>query len=185
VKNICVYCGSSPGNRPEFLEGAQSLGLAMLERKIGLVYGGGTTGLMGKIADTIVDHGGEALGIIPHSLVTREFAHGGLTELIKVDDMHQRKEMMASRADGFIALPGGFGTLEELFEIITWSQLEFHKKPIGILNVGGYYDFLSKFVSHAVESEFIKSKHRSLFVVSTDPSELIDKMLQMSAVKNS
>lgn len=181
MKRICVYCGSSPGNQPEFLDSARNLGLAMLERNIGLVYGGGTTGLMGKIADTVADQAGETIGVIPHSLVNKEFAHTGLTELIKVENMHQRKERMASLADGFIALPGGFGTLEELFEIITWAQLGLHNKPIGVLNVCGYYDHLAKFIAHASESQFIKLEHRSLFSVNPEPGDLIDKMFQMSA----
>ena len=152
----------------------------MLERGIGLVYGGGTTGLMGKIADTVADGGGETYGVIPHSLVTREFAHTGLTELIKVDDMHQRKERMASLSDGFIALPGGFGTMEELFEIITWAQLGFHNKPIGVLNVCGYYDQLANFVSQATDSGFIKKQHGSLFMHSPDPGTLINQMMQIN-----
>lgn len=177
---ICVYCGSSPGNRPEFLESAEKLGLAMLERGISLVYGGGTTGLMGKIADTVAGGGGETYGVIPHSLVSKEFAHTGLTELIVVDDMHQRKERMASLADGFIALPGGFGTLEELFEIITWAQLGFHDKPIGVLNVYGYYDQLADFVSQATANGFIKEQHRSLFLHDPVPGTLIDQMMQIN-----
>ena len=150
----------------------------MLDRGIGLVYGGGTTGLMGKIADTVVDGGGEAFGVIPHSLVTREFAHTGLTELIRVENMHQRKEQMAALADGFIALPGGFGTLEELFEIITWSQLGFHNKPIGVLNASGYYDHLANFIAQALDSQFIKTKHRSLFLLKSDPGMLIEEMMR-------
>ncbi|MFT5503378.1 MAG: hypothetical protein ACI845_001649 [Gammaproteobacteria bacterium] len=185
MKRICVYCGSSPGNLPEYLDAAQGLGLAMLERKIGLVYGGGTTGLMGQIADTVADQSGETIGVIPHSLVNKEFAHTGLTELIKVENMHLRKERMASLADGFIALPGGFGTLEELFEIITWAQLEFHNKPIGILNVCGYYDHLANFITHALESRFIKSRHRSLFIINSEPGALIDEMLQRDATNQS
>ena len=178
MKRICVYCGSNPGNRPEYLQSAQDLGLNMRQRGIGLVYGGGSTGMMGKIADTLVDNGGESIGVIPHSLVSREFAHQRLTELIKVENMHQRKERMAELADGFIALPGGFGTLEELFEIITWSQLGFHSKPIGVLNVCGYYDHLLNFVSHALDNKFIKSEHRSMFSFNHDPEKLIEEMLQ-------
>ena len=176
MKRVCVYCGSSPGDRPEYLESARNLALALLDRDIGLVYGGASVGLMGKIADTMLENGGEAIGVMPHSLIEKEIAHQGLTELITVDNMHQRKDRMANLADGFVALPGGFGTMEELFEAITWSQLKIQVKPIGLLNVCGYYDHLSKFIAHAVDSKFIKPGHQSLYVLDSEPGKLLDEM---------
>ncbi len=176
MKRICVYCGSKPGSRPEYLESAKNLGHALLARNIGLVYGGASVGLMGKIAVTMIENGGETIGVIPESLFDSEIVHPGLTELITVENMHQRKETMASLADGFIALPGGFGTLEEVFEAITWSQLKIHIKPIGLLNVCGYYDPLSAFIDHAVAQEFIKPKHQSLYTIHDDPDNLLDEM---------
>ena len=176
MKRICVYCGSKPGSRPEYLESAKNLGHALLARNIGLVYGGASVGLMGKIAAAMIENGGETIGVIPQSLFDNEIVHPGLTELITVENMHQRKETMASLADGFIALPGGFGTLEEVFEAITWSQLKIHIKPIGLLNVCGYYDPLSAFIDHAVAQEFIKPKHQSLYTIHDDPDNLLDEM---------
>ena len=176
MKRICVFCGSNPGSRTEYLESAENLAHALLARGIGLVYGGSRAGLMGKVADTILENGGEAIGIIPKSLFKNEVAHSGLTELISVDTMHQRKERMAFLADGFVALPGGFGTLEEVFEAITWSQLKLHIKPIGLLNVCGYYDQLSNFINHAVSEEFIKPKHQALYTIHHNPEGLLDEM---------
>ncbi len=165
--------------RPEYLESAESLAHALLARNIGLIYGGASVGLMGKVADTMVENGGEAIGVIPDSLFDSEIAHTGLTELITVENMHQRKECMASLADGFIALPGGFGTMEEVFEAITWSQLKIHIKPIGLLNVCGYYDLLSDFIHLAVDQAFIRPRHQSLFIMHRDPHDLLDEMSTM------
>lgn len=176
MKRICVYCGSKPGIQDEYLASAKSLGHALLARNIGLVYGGANVGLMGKIATTMIENGGEAIGVIPQSLFENEIVQPGLTKLITVENMHQRKETMASMADGFIALPGGFGTMEEVFEAITWSQLKIHIKPIGLLNVCNYYDRLSAFIDHAVAQEFIKPKHQSLYTIHDNPDNLLDAM---------
>ena len=180
IKRICVYCGSKSGNRPEYLHAANSLGQTLLAHNIGLVYGGASVGLMGEIASTMIEHGGEAIGVIPESMFEDEIAHHGLTQLITVPNIHQRKATMASLADGFIALPGGFGTLEEVFEAITWSQLKIHTeprtKPVGLLNVCGYYDRLFDFINHAVAQEFIKPKHQALYSIDDDPAHLLNKM---------
>ncbi len=180
MKKICVYCGSKPGNRPEYQQAAKNLGQALLSRNIELVYGGASVGLMGKIASTMIENGGQVIGVVPGSLFEDEITHPGLTRLITVQNMHQRKATMASLADGFIALPGGFGTLEEVFEAIAWSQLKIHTdpriKPIGFLNVCGYYDRLSDFIDYAVEQEFIAQKHQSLYILDDDPDRLLDEM---------
>ena len=176
MKRICVYCGSKPGADPVFVDGARALAAAMTERGIGLVYGGASIGLMGAVADAVLEGGCEAFGVIPGALFDNEVAHKGLTELITVDSMHQRKEKMASMADGFIALPGGFGTFEELFEAITWCQLRIHTKPVGLLNVNGYYHQLGKFIDHAVNQGFVKPAHRSLYDIDSDPVRLLHKM---------
>ena len=181
MKRICVYCGSKTGNRPEYPEAAKSLARAMTDRNIGLVYGGGGIGLMGQIADSVLANNGEVIGVIPRNLFKNEVAHRGLTRLITMADMHHRKAKMASLADGFIAMPGGFGTLEELFEAITWSQLKIHSKPkpVGLLNAAGYYDQLHDFISHAVGQEFIKSRHQALYTVHCDAHALLDMMEEM------
>ncbi len=180
MKRICVYCGSKAGNQTQYRNAAKSLASAMSARNIGLVYGGGSIGLMGQIADSIMENNGEAIGVIPAALFKNEVPHQGLTELITVTDMHQRKAKMASLADGFIALPGGFGTLEEFFEAITWSQLKIHNKfkPVGLLNVAGYYDQLHAFINHTVDQGFIKPKHQALYTVHCDPHTLLDRMLE-------
>ena len=179
MKKICVYCGSKPGVGEGFLQCAEDLGIAMAKRNLGLVYGGACIGLMGKVADTVLQHGGEVIGVIPGDLFKDEVTHTGLTELISVKNMHQRKETMAALSDGFVALPGGFGTFEEVFEAITWSQLKIHIKPIGLLNKDGYYNHLEKFLQHAVDSEFIKPKHKALYAIESDPNSLIDAMEEM------
>jgi len=177
---LCVFCGSKPGNSDAFREAATALGMEMARRGIDLVYGGASVGLMGQIADTVLKHGGHATGVIPRGLFDEEVAHTGLTRLITVDSMHQRKDRMANLSDGFIAMPGGFGTLEELFEAITWSQIRIHTKPIGLLNVDGYYDGLHEFISRCVVSGFIKPHHQALYVIHEDPGTLID-LMQSSA----
>lgn len=178
-RRICVYCGSSEGRRPEYAEAARSLGAFLARRKIGLVYGGGRVGLMGAVAEGALAAGGEVIGVIPEKLRARELAHLGLSELFVVDSMHARKTMMANLSDAFIALPGGWGTLEETFEVTTWAQLNYHLKPVGLLNVGGYYDGLLAFVDHAVEEGFIRGVHRGLVVSATDPEQLLEKLAQV------
>ncbi len=159
MKSVCVYCGSSPGNRPEYAEAARALGKALVENDMSLVYGGGKVGLMGIVADAVLEHGGSAIGIIPDALMQKEVGHRGLTELHVVRNMHERKQMMADRADAFIAMPGGVGTFEELFETFTWLQLGYHAKPVGLLNVAGFYDGMLGFLSHAVQEGFLKQVH--------------------------
>ena len=176
MKKICVYCGSKPGNDEAFMASASSLGHTMTTKKIDLVYGGASIGLMGQIADSVLSGGGSVTGVIPKALFKHEVVHTGLSELISVNSMHQRKEKMAELFDGFIALSGGFGTLEELFEAITWSQLRIHNKPIGLLNVDGYYDQLDQFIEHCVSSGFIKPEHKALYAIHSNPDALIDLM---------
>ncbi len=177
MKKICVYCGSNPGKRPEYKAAAGFLAKELLSRKIGLVYGGAHVGIMGEIADRVLKGGGEVTGIMPQALVDREVSHTGLTELIIVKSMHERKAMMANLSDGFIALPGGLGTVEELFEVLTWAQLGFHTKPCGLLNAGGYYDHLSAFLDHTVAEGFVKDAHRSMLIVEKDPIKLLDRFI--------
>ena len=174
VGRICVYCSSRPGNRPEYLEAARRLGALLAERRIGLVYGGASVGMMGAVADAALRGGGEVIGVIPHALVQRELAHDHLTELRVVADMHERKALMAQLADAMIALPGGFGTFEELFETITWSQLGIHRKAIGLLNVSGFYDGLLALVQHAIDEGFVPPEHRALILEAAEPEALLD-----------
>jgi len=173
VKAICVYCGANPGASPRFAEEARALARALVERNLSLVYGGGKVGLMGVIADEVLRLGGEVTGVIPTALVEREVGHTGLTRQFIVKDMHERKAMMAQLADGFIAMPGGLGTLEELFEVLTWAQLGIHSKPIGLLNVDGYYDHLVSFVRHATEQELVRPQHAALMMVENSPEALL------------
>lgn len=165
MKRICVFCGSNPGLNPAYLETAEKVGLFLADKKIELVYGGGRVGLMGKIADTVMANNGSVIGIIPRSLAEKEVAHAGLSELHVVKSMHERKAMMEDLSDGFIALPGGFGTFEELCEIITWAQLGFHSKPCGFLNINGYYDSLIELFDTATKEEFIRPEHRKLVLI--------------------
>jgi uncharacterized protein (TIGR00730 family) len=175
MDRLCVYCGSRPGTDPAFRSSAASFGRLLAERGLGLVYGGGDVGLMGAVADGALDAGGEVYGVIPESLADREVAHDGLTELHVVDSMHTRKRRMADLADGFVALPGGFGTLEELVEMVTWAQLGFHTDPCGLLNVAGYYDGLVSFFETQIEAGFVDPEHRDLLTVTDDPSDLLDR----------
>jgi len=175
MERIAVFCGSSKGNDPEFRAAAVALGNELVRREIELVFGGGKVGLMGILADTVLAAGGRATGVIPGGLMAREVGHMGLTDLHVVSTMHERKAMMARLSDGFIAMPGGIGTFEELFEIWTWAQLGMHRKPIGILNVGGYYDQLIGFVDHAVRSEFLKGDTRRMLIVDSVPGRLLDR----------
>jgi uncharacterized protein (TIGR00730 family) len=176
MKAIAVYCGANPGASPVYAQAARALARAMVERNIALVFGGGHVGLMGIIADEVLRLGGEASGVIPQQLVDRELAHPGLTRLFVVKDMHERKAMMAQLADGFIAMPGGMGTLEELFEMLTWSQLGIHAKPVGVLNVAGFYDQLEAFIGHALQEEFIRPQHAGLMMVEADPEALLARL---------
>jgi uncharacterized protein (TIGR00730 family) len=176
MKRVCVFCGSSPGARPEYAAVARWLGATLARRGIGLVYGGASVGIMGTLADAVLAEGGEVIGVIPRSLVDREVAHGALTEQHVVDSMHQRKAMMAELADTFIALPGGLGTLEELFEIWTWGLLGLHAKPFGLLDVEGYFAPLIAFLDHGVVEGFIREPHRALVLVDTHPELLLDRL---------
>ncbi len=176
LKNLCVYCGSSPGKRPAYVQAARLLAEVMLERNICLVYGGASVGIMGEIADRVLANGGEVIGIIPQALVEKEVSHGGLTRLHVVQSMHERKQLMADLSDGFVALPGGLGTVEELFEVLTWSQLGFHRKPCALLNVEGYFDHLKRFLDHAVAEAFIKPTHQNMLLIEAAPDKLLDSM---------
>jgi uncharacterized protein (TIGR00730 family) len=173
MKSLCVYCGSSFGITPNYTDAARKLAQALVERKIALVYGGGNVGLMGVIADEVMRLGGQVTGVIPKALVRKEVGHRKITELHVVENMHERKAMMADLADGFIAMPGGIGTLEELFEVMTWAQLGFHDKPIGVLNVDGYYDALLAFLQHTVQQGFLRTQHASLLMVEPDVAALL------------
>ena len=174
MRRVCVFCGSSVGGRPAYAEGARRLGAELVRRRIGLVYGGGSVGLMGALADSVLAEGGEVIGVIPGPLATRELAHPHVTEMRVVGSMHERKATMASLVDGFIALPGGLGTLEEAFEILTWSQLGIHRKPVGVLNLEGYYDGLLRFLTHAVREGFIRPEYVALLLFGDTPAELLD-----------
>ena len=173
-----MFCGSSAGRHPRFAEAARELATALAGRDIEIVYGGGNIGLMGVVADAALAAGGRVIGVIPHGLVSRELAHPALTTLHVVDSMHERKAMMADLSDGFIALPGGFGTLEEFCEVVTWTQLGIHLKPCGLLNVEGYYDGLLAFLAHALREEFLRPTHFEIIVSSTDAHDLIERVLR-------
>jgi uncharacterized protein (TIGR00730 family) len=174
MKRVCVFAGSSPGRRPEYRTAAAALGRALAARGIGVVYGGAHVGLMGVLADTALGAGGEVIGVIPRALVSRELAHTGLTDLHVVQSMHERKALMADLSDGFIALPGGWGTLDELFEILTWAQLGLHHKPSGLLNVQGYFDPLLAFIDHSIVEGFVRPDYRRLVVVADGAEALLD-----------
>lgn len=176
MKNICVYCGSNFGDRASYRQAAEAMGKLLAQRNIGLVYGGGDVGLMGVVADAAIDAGGEVTGVIPKLLADKEVAHQRLTDLRIVNTMHERKHIMAELSDAFIAMPGGFGTLEELFEVVTWTQLSFHNKACGVLNVDGYYDGLLTFLDHATAEKFIRPHHREIVVVETEPAALLEKL---------
>jgi hypothetical protein len=175
MKSVCVYCGSSPGRRPEYGEAARRLGAELAARGLGLVYGGSSVGLMKVVADAVLARGGRVTGVIPEALVRKEIAHRGLTELHVTASMHERKTRMAELSDAFVALPGGLGTLEELFEAWTWGQLGLHAKPCGLLNVAGYWDGLTSFLDLSVAEGFVKAANRAMLVVSDDPADLLDR----------
>ncbi len=180
MSRICVFTGSNPGVRPEYQEAARSFAQEMVERGLGLVYGGASVGLMGVLADTVLAGGGEVIGVIPRGLFRQEVPHKGLTQLHEVASMHERKALMADLSDGFIALPGGFGTFDELFETITWAQLGLHNKPIGLLNVVGYFAPLLALVVHASTEGFIPSSHQSLLMYDENPKNLLDRFAAYS-----
>jgi len=177
MARICVFCASTPGLRPSYAEGARALARALVDGGHSLVYGGGNVGLMGVIADAVMTRGGEVVGVIPHTLMAREIGHTGVTRLHVVDSMHERKALMADLSDAFVALPGGVGTFEELFEAITWTQLGLHRKPCGLLNVDGFYDGLLRFLDHAWAEGFIKPETRAIVSASTDPVALLRTLL--------
>lgn len=173
MHRICVFCGSSPGLRPSYTEAAIQLGRTLAESGIGLVYGGARVGLMGTLADTVLALGGEVIGVIPRSLQDREIAHTGLTDLRLTESMHERKALMAELADAFVALPGGMGTLEEFFEVLTWAQLGMHQKPCGLLDVDGYYTPLLSFLDRMVEEQFLRPEHRAMILSEPQAGALL------------
>ena len=175
ISRLCVFCGSNFGARPVYAQAARALAAALAERGIALVFGGSSVGLMGALADAMLAAGGDAIGIIPQRLVDKEVAHRGLTEQHVVGSMHERKAMMADLSDGFVALPGGIGTLEELFEVWTWGQLGYHRKPFGLLDAGGYYDALGAFLDQSVAEGFLRPEHRGMLLVETSPHALLDR----------
>ena len=175
INTICIYCGSSSGRHETYDSAANALAEALVSRNIKLVYGGADIGLMGVLANQVLKLGGEVIGVIPKALVLKEVAHKHLTQLHITESMHERKMMMAELSDGFIALPGGIGTLEELFEIWTWAQLGFHNKPCGLLNINGYYDSLIGFLDHVLAEQFVKKEHHAMLLVETNPNTLLDR----------
>ena len=178
---LCIFCGSSPGARPEYSAATVELAQLLASRGIGIVYGGASVGLMGLLADTAMQAGGEVVGVIPSALERKEIARGGLTELHVVASMHERKALMAELSDGFIALPGGSGTLEELFEVFTWSQLGLHRKACALLNVAGYYDRLTAFLDHAVAERFLRAEHRAMLLCERSPRAVLDAVESFEA----
>lgn len=181
MERICVFCGSSPGSDPVHRDAAARMGRALARRGIGLVYGGGGVGLMGALADAALEAGGEVIGVIPRALQLRELAHAGLTTLHVVESMHERKARMAELARGFVALPGGMGTLEEFAEVLTWAQLGLHVRPCGLLDVAGYYRPLIAFFDQATSQGFVRPEHRGLVLVEEDPDALLDRMARWEA----
>jgi uncharacterized protein (TIGR00730 family) len=180
VRQVCVFCGASSGRSPSYADAARALGAELARRDLGLVYGGGRVGLMGAVADAALAAGGEAVGVIPQELVVRELAHGGLTELRVVDSLHERKALMAELADGFVALPGGFGTLDELLEQLTWSQLGLHAKPVGLLDVDEYWRPLIELARHATEQGFVRESDLAAIAVAAEPDALLDRLERMT-----
>jgi hypothetical protein len=176
MRRLCVFCGSQPGRRAAYAQSARSLGRLLVERGIGLVYGGGRVGMMGVLADSVLAGGGEVIGVIPQALVNRELAHTGVTDLRVVASMHERKALMASLADAFVALPGGFGTFEEFCEATTWTQLGLQRKPCGLLNVAGFFDPLLALFDHAASEGFILAEHRAIVVEESDAACLLDRL---------
>ena len=176
MKSVAVYCGSSAGTNPNYIARAQALGAAMVAQNLTLVYGGGRVGLMGTIADAVLAHGGKVIGVIPDFLANKELAHLGCTELHVVKTMHERKMIMAEKADAFVAMPGGYGTLEELFEVLTWGQLGLHQKPVGLLNVDGYYDHLLLALDRMRDDELLRAENRTQLLQASDPAALLAQL---------
>jgi uncharacterized protein (TIGR00730 family) len=176
MQSVCVYCGSAPGARPEYLAAARAMGTEIARRGLTMVYGGASVGLMGACADAALAGGARVIGVIPQQLVDREIAHPALSEIVVVETMHQRKAEMSARSDAFVALPGGFGTMDELFEALTWTQLRIHAKRAGLLDVAGYYEPLLGWVDHATREGFVRSEHRATLVCESDPSTLLDRL---------
>jgi uncharacterized protein (TIGR00730 family) len=177
MKRVCVFCGSSEGARASYVDATRLLAAELVRRRLGLVYGGGSVGLMGALADAVLAAGGEAIGVIPGPLASRELAHTGLTEMRVVASMHERKATMESLADGFVALPGGLGTLEETLEILTWAQLGIHQKPVAVLNVDGYYDGLVRLLTHAVHEGFVRPEYFALLLFADTAAGVVDKLV--------
>lgn len=176
MKSICVFAGSNSGTRDEYTAAAKELGRVVARRKLGLIYGGARVGLMGALADAALGEGGHVTGVMPQALVDKEVAHHGLSELKVVKSMHERKAMMSDLADGYVALPGGWGTMEEFFEVLTWGQLGLHHKPCGLLNIQGYFDGLLDFVEHSITEGFVRREYRAMICVSAAPGDLLDAM---------
>ena len=181
MRRICVFCGSNSGTKPEYRRAAEEVGRSLAERGIELVYGGGNVGLMGVVADAALAAGGRVIGVIPQALASKEVAHWGLTDLRVVESMHERKALMAELSDAFIALPGGIGTMEEFFEVWTWSQLGYHAKPCGLINSAGYFDGLISFLDHMTGEKFLREQHRSMLVVAQTVSDLLDRFATFQA----
>jgi len=175
IRRLAVFCGSNPGARPDYVEGARAFGHLLAQRGIGVAYGGSSVGLMSAVAEAVLDEMGDIIGVIPKMLVEREVAHKTLSDLRIVGSMHERKALMAELSDGFVALPGGIGTLEEFFEVWTWAQLGMHEKPCGLLNIAGYFDPLLEFLDRAVTEKFVREVHRSMVIVESDPRALLAK----------
>jgi uncharacterized protein (TIGR00730 family) len=180
VRSVCVFCGSNVGARPIYVEAAREVGRAIAERGLSIVYGGAAVGLMGAVADSALEAGGRVIGIIPAALVEREIGHPGLTEMHQVASMHERKAKMADGSDAFLALPGGAGTLEEVFETWTWAQLGHHRKPVGILNVDGFFDSLLEFLDHQCRERFMRPEHRDMLIVEDSVQRLLDRFSRYS-----
>lgn len=176
MQRVCIFCGSAVGARPVYAEAARQMGALLAQRGLGLVYGGGSVGLMGVVADAALAAGGEVIGVIPEFLFKREIEHRGASEMRVVGTMHERKTIMADLADSFVALPGGYGTLDELCEILTWAQLGLHRKPVGLLNVAGYFDSFLTFLDHTTTEGFVQSNYRALVLDDTDPAHLLDRL---------
>jgi uncharacterized protein (TIGR00730 family) len=181
MKRVCVYCGSNPGRLPEYIAAGAQLGELLAASGIGLVYGGASVGVMGAVANAALAGGAEVIGVIPKALATREVAHPNLSTLHVVGSMHERKAKMAELSDGFIALPGGWGTIEEIFEALTWGQLGLHRKPCGLLNVAGYYDHLHAFLEHAIDQAFVKPEYKPMMIVEADPERLLARFRNYTA----
>lgn len=181
MRAVCVFCGSQSGEAPEYVQAARSLGALLAGKRITVVYGGGHVGMMGALADSALAAGGRVVGVIPEHLMQPEVAHQQLTELLIVDSMHTRKRMMAERADAFVVLPGGYGTFEEMFEMVTWLQLRLHGKPVGLVNIRGYFNHLLAFLRHAGEQGFIRPQHSDLLIVDPDAAALLERLQLHSA----